>query len=228
MKKLVILFTGIVITSASFSQVSIGIQGIGNLGSAKVKAEDLASPSKTVKAMPGAGIVADVSLNNNFMVRTGINFLQNGVKIKITQPGTPGEIDAQKIEASTKLNYLQVPLYAAYISSGELIKFYAGAGPYVSYGIGGKLTSTVTTEYTSGDKDVQKDETSPFKKDGEDGAAFKRFDAGVGAIAGIKFPNGIFANVGYQFSLTNINNDNAGVYKSRGLQLSIGYFLWRK
>lgn len=226
MKKLVILFAGVVLTATAFSQVSVGIQGIGNLGSAKFTADELSSYSKTMKAMPGGGIVADVQLTDKVAIRTGINFLQTGVKLKASEEGTAGEIDKVDVEATTKLNYLQVPLNLMYTSSGSAIKFFAGAGPYFSYGISGKLKATSTTHYSSGETEVEKDESDAFKKvEGE--SLFKRADVGVGAIAGVKFPNGMFANVGYQYSLANISKGD-GSYKSRGLQLTIGYFFWRK
>lgn len=226
MKKLVILFAGVVLTGTAFSQVSIGIQGIGNLGNAKFTADELSSYDKTMKAMPGAGVVADIQLTDKVAIRTGINFLQTGVQIKATQDGEAGEIDKIHLEATTKLNYLQIPLNLMYTSSGSAIKFFAGAGPYFSYGISGKLKSTATTHYSSGETEVEKDESDAFKKvNGE--SLFKRTDIGVGAIAGVKFPNGMFANVGYQYSLANINKGE-GSYKSRGLQLTVGYFFWRK
>lgn len=226
MKKLIILFAGALVTATAFSQVSVGVQGIGNLGSAKFTADELKSYDKTMKAMPGAGIVADIQLTDKVAIRTGINFLQTGVQLKATQDGVPGEIDNIHLEATTKLNYLQVPLNLMYTSSGSAIKFFAGAGPYFSYGISGKLKSTATTHYSSGETEVEKEESDAFKKvEGE--SLFKRTDLGVGAIAGIKFPNGMFANVGYQYSLANINKGE-GSYKSRGLQLTIGYFFWRK
>jgi len=46
---------------------------------------------------------------------------------------------------------------------------------------------------------------------------------GAGALAGIRLNNGVFANIGYQLSLTDISEGD-GRYKNRGLQLSVGYF----
>jgi hypothetical protein len=46
----------------------------------------------------------------------------------------------------------------------------------------------------------------------------------VSLLAGVRLPGGVFANVGYQYGLSNISGDEDNVYKNRGLQLSIGYF----
>ena len=150
--------------------------------------------------MPGAGVVAEMQLTDHVALRSGINFLQNGVKVNSTHPGVPGVSDAVKLEAATTLNYLQLPVNVLYMSSGNAIKFYGGGGPYISYGIGGKLKTTTTTELTTGEKEVEKEETKAFAKDPNGNSYFKRVDVGLGLLAGVKFPSGIFANVGYQFS----------------------------
>ena len=54
---------GVVTTVSSFSQLSIGVQGTGNLSDASIEASDIFSPSKKTRVMPGAGIVADIQVN---------------------------------------------------------------------------------------------------------------------------------------------------------------------
>ncbi|HEX5651857.1 MAG TPA: hypothetical protein VFX58_02215, partial [Chitinophagaceae bacterium] len=85
-----------------------------------------------------------------------------------------------------------------------------------------------TIKFSDGSVETEKEETNVFEKDEEGNTSFKRFDYGLGAIAGVKLPGGLFANVGYQFSLANISKSEESKYNNRALQLTIGYYLWQK
>ena len=218
---------GVVTTVSSFSQLSIGVQGTGNLSDASIEASDIFSPSKKTRVMPGAGIVADIQVNPSLMLRTGLNYQQQGITLKATFPGVPGEINEISTEAKLNLHYLQVPLNVLYTTKGAT-SFFVGGGPYVSFAVSGKTKSETTYRYTDGTVETEKEEADLFEKDEDGNTSFKRTDFGLGAIAGVKLPGGFFANVGYQYSLANLSKDEDAKYRNRGLQLTIGYYLFSR
>jgi hypothetical protein len=228
MKRVVVLLIGFVTTVNSFAQLSLGVQGTGNLSDAHVEIAELASYTKKAKILPGAGLVADLALSPSLTVRSGINFLQQGATFKATLEGTAGEIEEMKIKTTHNLRYLQVPFNVLYTTQGRGIQLFAGGGPYASFAVSGISKLETTYKFSDGTVTTEKEETDPFEKDEDGNASFKRFDYGIGVLAGVKFSNSLFASVGYQYSLANINDGDANKYKNRGLQLSVGYYLWRK
>lgn len=220
MKKFILSATAIIFSAASFAQFSFGIQGTGNLGSASIKTTDGPDFRKTMKALPGAGVVVQYAINEHLAIRSGVNYLQNGVTLKTTIDETV----ATKVVVENKLNYIQVPLNVLYTVPFSRVQFFAGTGGYISYGISGKSKATFRYTMPDGHVAVETEETKAFKKENDGGAGLKKTDFGVGALAGIRLGSGLFANVGYQLSLANISGSDGVKYKNRGLQLTVGYF----
>lgn len=222
MKRMLLMAGGMLMAAASFAQVSFGVQATGNLSSAKMEFPEGPDFSKKAVFGPGAGLVAQLSVSDQFALRSGLNYIQNGVKVTSTfvQDGI-GEVE---FEAKNKLNYLQLPVYALYTKKLTAVELYAGAGPFAGYGIGGKSKLTYSYLDDNGDKVSDTEESDAFKKEEDGGAGMKRFDWGAGAIAGIRFANGMFANIGYQYSFGNTSSGDDSKYRNQGLQLSIGYF----
>jgi len=228
MKKVITVLAGIILSAAAFSQVSIGVQGIGNLSTASVNTDQVLNSSKKASLLPGAGLVAHINVSDKLAVITGINYLQHGFKLSSSLEEQVGEDIANiKFDAKTRLNYLQVPVNVVYKFPSEYHEFYVGAGPYLSYGLSGKVSITTTTKIVGGETMVEKEERKAFPKESDGGAGLKRTDFGVGVIAGVKIANGFFAHVGYQLGLSNNSGSDDSKYKNRGLQLSVGYFFKR-
>lgn len=219
MKKLTLSTIAVLIAGISFAQLSLGVQAIGNLSSAKFELKDAINPTNKMRVMPGGGIVVQYGFKK-LALRTGVNFLQQGVKAsgEVVNPGGANG----NVEVAVKLNYLQLPVNLLYVVKAGPAQVYFGGGGYVNYAVSGN--STVTGQY-QGPNGMQKFEVKDnlFQDDGAD-AEFKRADFGLSALAGVRLPGGLFANVGYQYSLSNSSGSGEGVYKNRGLQLSIGYF----
>ncbi|HEX6194225.1 MAG TPA: porin family protein [Chitinophagaceae bacterium] len=227
MKKVITVIIGIGSVLSSFSQLSVGIQGTGNLSDASIEASDFFAPAKKARVLPGAGIVADIKVNPSLMLRTGLNYQQQGIKLNVSFPGVPGEINEINSEAKLNLHYVQLPLNVLYTTKGAT-SFYAGGGPYVSFALSGKSKTETTYKYADGTIETETEEGDIFEKDEDGNTSFKRTDFGLGALAGVKFPGGFFANVGYQFSLANLSKDGDSKYRNRGLQLTIGYYLFTR
>jgi hypothetical protein len=220
MKKIILLLTGVVLSVATFAQLSFGVQGTGNLATASVKYEDFFDFRKSMKAMPGAGIVVQYAINKNLALRTGANYLQNGVVLKTTID----ESVNMKLELENNLNYVQVPVNLLFTLPVTRFQFFAGGGGFINYGISGKSKATLSHIMPDGHESVVVEEVKAFKKEEDGGAGLKKTDYGISALAGIRLGTGLFANVGYQLSLANISGSDDAKYKNRGLQLTIGYF----
>lgn len=227
MKKVATLLIGVISTATAFSQISIGVQGTGNLSDASIETVDFVNPTKKSRVLPGGGIVVDFIVNPSITVRTGVNYLQNGIKLEASITGIPGEITEIATTGKVNMNYLQVPLNLLYTTKGST-QFFFGGGPYFSYALSGKTKTESTIKFSDGSTETDVEESDLFEKDDEGETYWKRSDFGVGAIAGVRLPGGLFANVGYQFSLANLSKAEDEKYRNRGLQLTIGYFLWRK
>ncbi|MGC4100750.1 outer membrane beta-barrel protein [Ferruginibacter sp.] len=221
MKKVITVLAGIIISASAFSQLSIGAQGIGNLSSASLNTSDLVNPVKKARMLQGAGLVADYTFCKNTSLRSGVNFLQQGVKVE-----SNSGVNTLKFEATTSLDYLQVPVQIVYSVPLAGFRLFAGAGGYYSFGINGKTKLTTTTTLNNGNTQVTKEENDAFKKESDGGSGFKRSDYGAGILAGVQLPDRFYIHAGYQLSFANINSNDAGKYKNRSLQLTIGCFLW--
>ena len=220
MKQIVLAISGLVISLAGYSQLSFGLQGTGGLSNARISNVNDFDFKKKMRAMPGAGVVVQYDLTKNFALRSGINYQQNGVTLKAT---TTQEFE-MKVELENTLHYVQVPVNALFILPVGGLKLYGGAGGYVGYGISGASRSTITYTDLDGKKEVTKEKFKAFKKEEDGGANLKKTDFGASVLAGIQLPGGLFANAGYQLGLSNISDGEAGKYRNRNLQLSIGYF----
>ena len=221
MKKIVLAISGMVISLAGFSQFSVGLQGTGSLANAQIKNAEDFDYKKKMRAMPGAGVVVQYAFNENFALRSGLNYQQNGIKLTATASQEAIEMN---IKLENTLHYVQIPVNALFTLPVGSFKFYAGAGGYVNYGISGNTKSTVTYTLSPDEKETIREKAKAFKKEEDGGANLKRTDFGASALAGIQLPGGLFANVGYQLGLSNMSNGDEGKYRNRSLQLSIGYF----
>ena len=223
MKSIFTILTGIVLSATASAQFSFGIQGTGNLSDAAINKEEGFDINKKMRAMPGGGIVVVYQVGQHVALRSGVNYLQHGIRFDMEGIYQwEGQDIAYKAIAKSNLNYIQVPVNILYTTGGSAVQFFAGGGPFVNYGISGKTKLETTYKAPGEDPFTEKEESDAFKKESDGGSGFSRTDFGVGAIAGIKIWNGFFVNAGYQFSLSNINSNEDGKYKNRGLQVTIG------
>lgn len=122
-------------------------------------------------------------------------------------------IQKKSKDGNTKntLNYLEVPIYALYQTDlGTGGNVFGGLGPYVAYGVGGKLKST------SGG---QTNKTKSFDKT----TGFKPFDAGLTLTAGYRIPNSFSFRLAYDLGLADIGRNDFDKVVNRTISLNIGY-----
>lgn len=147
------------------------------------------------------------------------------------QPGlllsTKGAIDnGNSSKTTTSLSYIELPLnlvYKGLLGPGYV---FLGVGPYLGYGIGGKVN--VESGSDSNDYDIEftnvVEITDPLTVH-----YYKAFDAGGNIFFGYEMAGGIFAQFNAQFGMLNISpeykilQDDKSSIKNTGFGLSLGY-----
>lgn len=141
------------------------------------------------------GVTADLAFTENFYVITGLDLQTKGTKSK------------PKNSYNIKYNpmYLQIPIHAAYkFDIAPKNKFVVEAGPYLAYGISGKMKG-------GGEK------VNIFGDD-----RFKRFDFGLGAGVGVEL-NKFVIKGGYDFGLVDICDVKGVKARNHNAYLTLGY-----
>ena len=228
MKKIYLLAIAALVTTAAFSQVKWGVQATGNLSTASLNEEYSEMFKKTPAIGFGAGVVSEATLSEKLSLRSSLNLLQKGVKMKATIEIGEGD-DAFSTEATAvnKLYYAELPVNLIYNVSMSGGRLFFGAGPSVGYGLFGKSKITSTNLFDPTEKETQ--EADAFKKEEDGGAGFKRFDLSANAVAGFQWNSGLTVNVGYLHGFSNlIDGADGESYKNRGLQLTVGYMFGKK
>jgi hypothetical protein len=148
------------------------------------------------------------------------------------QPGLlyslKGAKNAQQVQltSTTKVSYIEMPLNLVY--KGKLGNGYVmvGFGPYVGYGIGGKVTTT------GGELHLilmLLFRTRSALSDPVLDTYFKTIDAGGNVFAGYEMGSGLFFQLNTQLSMLKVNPENAwfsddeASVKHTGFGLSLGY-----
>lgn len=200
MKKVLLAFAGLLIAGVSFGQTKWGIVAGPQFSSYTTKADNVSKETSDLLTSIRAGITADIPLAEEFYIGTGLLYSGKG-----------GKNNGVK----TTLSYLQVPvnfLFKPEVGTGKLN---LGVGPYFAYGVGGKHKTTV------GNADV-----SVKAFDDEAGTAkLKRFDAGLGVVAGYELPVGLYLGLNADLGLVNAydNTDNGRSWKNTSFGVSVGY-----
>jgi hypothetical protein len=154
------------------------------------------------------GVNAEVPIGTDWFIQPGLLYTTKGAKLKTSN-------------WKVNLGYIEVPVYALYkpdLGDGHLL---LGVGPYLGIGVGGKVADKAVT-FT---KSVSTAEYYPNQ-----GAYFKRLDAGGNLLIGYEFASNLSFQLNAQLGLANIapeltsgdSRANASV-KNTGFGLSVGY-----
>ncbi|MBK5721413.1 PorT family protein [Dysgonomonas sp. Marseille-P4677] len=191
------LLIGLICSVSMFSQlpVSFGVKAGINLSEIQ-KIDD------NVKVGFNIGLTAELALPSNFYLMSGLEFTTKGTKGKNTIIDATGPMS----KATYNAIYIQLPIHAGYkldLVPGTKLVF--RAGPYLAYGVGGKIKWDITNY---GESDFFNDHSN-------------RFDFGIGGAVGVEFSNKISVNLGADQGLTNISKDTST--KNRCAHISVGY-----
>ena len=157
-----------------------------------------------------AGADVQFPLGGGSYLAPGVTYIQKGSE---TQSGI-----------KTTLNYVDIPvnfIYKPVVGTGNLV---LGFGPYVGFGVGGKVTnadgSTADVEFEN-----NYDRTLPAST-----VQLRKTDAGANFLAGYEFANKLSLNLKAQLGLKDNNpdmgNDNSNDktrYRNTGFGVSLGY-----
>ncbi len=223
MKKILFLtiFSALAIFS-TYSQenpLSLGIRGGMNLS-------NLSNEGPDMDARVGYqfGIVGEYDLSNNFFLNGSLNISSKGAKYKVEGSmdfNGDGLEDRGSIKSTWNATYLELPVLVGYkipVSDNFAVKFMAG--PYIAYGIGGKISSKANVSQQNSDDTYTKyNETD--KVDTFSDSTLKRFDAGlVGAVA-FEYSKFTFT-IGYEYGLADISQGANSIH-NRNAFATIGY-----
>jgi len=154
-----------------------------------------------------AGAFVEYGLPINFFLQSGLYFTTKGVKVDDVGFDVIGTTDT-----SWNLSYIQLPIYGGYrINVADNTNIVFNFGPYLAYGVSGKIKIDGVSE-----------KYNLYKKYDGDDAMLKRFDFGLGAGVGAEFGK-ILVNLGYELGLANLANDDDGKFRNRNASLTVGY-----
>ena len=217
---LTILALSITMASAQGTdKLSFGV--LGGVNFQNLNGKDMSGDKLENEMLLGfhAGVNVQIPIAPQFYFQPGLIFSTKGAKNTTTILGVD-------YITTTKLSYVEMPLnlvYKAMLGNGY---FMLGFGPYVGYGIGGK----VTTE--GGDISLDQDiEFQNVVETGDDLTVpyYKALDFGGNIFAGYELSNGIFAQFNTQLGMVKINPeykilpDDESIVKNTGFGLSLGY-----
>jgi hypothetical protein len=160
-----------------------------------------------------AGVNAEIPIATDFFIQPGVLFSTKGAKIS-TSP-----------DIKQNISYIEIPvnlLYKPVLGTGKLI---LGFGPYIAFGVGGKLTNGNTDIKTKFKKSI----TAAEFLNG--GSYLKRTDAGANLLFGYELSSYLSVQLNAQLGLVKINPEIEGVTtnktsaKNTGFGISVGYRL---
>jgi hypothetical protein len=216
MKKIILSLLLVAAAGSLFAQsVHFGIKA--GLNDATIDATPDNAISSSNKTGFSAGAFAEFDFTK-FSIQPGLFFTQKGSDAKVVYPqgGTNEPLPPIGTLSKATYNYLEVPVNALYNIPVGVGKVFIGAGPYLGIAVSAHYKTSTPT----GSGSSTTTETS-IDIGGNDG--IKRTDAGLNALAGINFKNGLLFSAGYDYGLTNIWNGDDSKVKNRVLNFSVGY-----
>jgi hypothetical protein len=201
--------------SADKGKISFAVRGGVNLQN--LNGKDANGDKLTNDLIIGyhAGVNVQIPIAPTFFFQPGLLFSAKGAKNS-----------NDELTSTYRLSYVEMPLnvvFKALLGSGY---FMIGFGPYIGYGIGGKVKTEGGS--TSIKTDIE------FKSLVEVGdpltvTYFKAFDAGGNIFAGYETASGIFFQLNTQLGMLKINpedrriSDDKSSVKNTGFGLSFGF-----
>lgn len=198
-KTLLTLLLGL-LTIVGYSQARFDIHGGMSMANITNSEADL-------KVGYTLGVGMDYSFNDMWSLQSGLNFTSKGCK-------------ASEAGVDLKMNpvYLDIPLLAALkINITEGNRFLINLGPYVGFGLGGKMT------VEQGGAEIG---TKLFKKvDGAQEAVMNRCAIGLQYGIGFELDNHYLVNLTGQYGFTNMVKESFADESNKNLAflLTVGY-----
>lgn len=224
-------------------QVRFGVKGGMNMSSFnKFTLQDYYT-DVSIRFAYHAGIFTEIPISALLSVQPELLFSSKGTRYKIyntfTLSGTTGySHKSYMLNLKYKPCYIELPVYLKAGFEAGVGKIIVGIGPYIAYGVCGKLKTDVGISLYSGKPPLNPTNTIKEKKDvfepGEIeiplyNSHLKRFDAGFAGYVGYELNSKISFTVGFQKGLANIDNFDekrdqiSEKLKNKTLALSVEY-----
>ncbi|MDP4265192.1 MAG: porin family protein [Bacteroidota bacterium] len=226
MKKKILVFCLMIIgllTSSAYAQKSEAILKAGlNLANVSITNNGGIDDAKTLASFQ-VGIMGDLNVAPFLAIQPGLIFTGKGTK---SQSGTEGSANWYK--ATTNPYYLELPVNIVFKTPTGPVKFFAGAGPYLAMGIGGKnkVNGAIAGVDFSSEKSIKWSNDDPTTLNQEEGSGFgimKRFDYGLNGLAGIETKKVVlFANYGLGLAKLQSGSNSGADNNNKHRVFSIG------
>lgn len=204
------------------------IQGGINLANISVTDNGRVDDSKMLSSF-NVGIVGDIPLAPFVSLQPGVLYTGKGSKV---QNGTEGTNGYYKQTFNPK--YIEIPANIVFKTPGATgNRFFAGAGPYLAIGIGGKTKTegqNLLGSYNV-EREIRFSNDDPTTLNEEEGTGFnvvKRFDYGLNGVAGIETKSFVLsANYGLGLAKLQSGSNSAADNnnKHRVLSFTLGFKL---
>ena len=159
-----------------------------------------------------AGVLADLGIHRNFSVQPAVLWSNKGFK------STYNAGNGILIKYTYEPVYVEVPVLALLkINVGDSFRIYGGAGPYVAFGVGGKITANGSAGLGNNESDIKYGNTNA--------ADLKRLDYGGSAALGVEIGS-VLVGVNYNLGLANIYAEESPTeIRNVSLGLTVGFLL---
>jgi len=185
------------------AQIKFGPKVGVNLSTMTMKYADLSFDPKTLIGFH-AGVIFEIQLIGNLALQPSVLYSSKGSKFEF-----------MNVEGTFSPGYIEVPFNVAYGFGSDAIKFSLFAGPYVAYGLRGKIESGGVSEdivFGTGEDD----DMNPL-------------DYGVNFGAGLNI-KGLLISAQYGLGLANLSTDTTGdaEIKNTVIGISLAYLFGGK
>lgn len=206
---------------AQDSKVKVGIEGGLNLAKMSSSGSDGSQSTSNLTGFH-AGVVLDYDFGT-ISLQPGLFYSVKGGKFDATQSMSVGsETYTSTAHAQVSLNYLELPVNVVYkVPVGEGTHFFIGAGPYVGYGLSGKVKYNGSSSGGGSSATESGEQNISF---GSNTDQYKALDFGANFTGGFRFGNGLQLGVSYGLGLSNISNESGSSTKNNVFRASVGFF----
>jgi hypothetical protein len=217
MRKIMLLSTAGLLSFGVFAQskkysagtTTFGITGGVNWNNINGKTSTDNDLNNKVKTGFNGGINVEFPVSNGFYLQPGVEFRQKGSELS----------NGNKLT----LSYVDIPVNFIYKPALGMGSMLLGFGPYVGFGINGKMKSPNGTER-------KVTFTNSYSLSEAEDIQFKKLDAGANFMIGYEFKSKLSAAIKAQLGLIDINTDtkipgDKTRYRNTGFGLSLGYRL---
>jgi hypothetical protein len=168
---------------------------------------------------------AEYSLTKEFAIEGGLSISQKGAKVEMSNSGVT-------VTASINPLYLEIPINAVYKMDVGGIQLQGFAGPYLGFGIGGKISYTATGLPSGLTIDnilsqMGKTNNAAIKFGSATTDDMKGTDFGLNFGVGAEMKN-IQVRLQYGLGLTNLANNSGDTQKNGVFSISVGYMFGGK